>query len=224
MNAKNLNIPSQSFPFCTRVGCLLLAGLLAFACVGLSTASAQFGEPDSHSGPIRRVGERPVTERPTEGVLYRLEFLRRFSLSTVRKMTFETGEAEEVVSKCEVIYNPEMPREASVTMKIEMVSDPSIPVVTLEDKISLAPEVDIDRALYRDLGSLLGPSMVLEDRFNLVLNAHGFGGMIDSELIDIKFDTQYDVYRLYRERSDAEFLVYWVGIPRHRIVEEVLRY
>ena len=224
MNTKNFAFPSHSHPFCTRVGCVLLAGVLVFACVGLSTASAQFGEPDSHSGPIRRVGERPVTERPTAAVVYRLDFLRRFDLCSVTKMTFETGEAEEVIRTCEVTFNPEMPLVAFVKMKIEMVSDPSVAPVTLEDTISLTPELDIDRALYRDLGSLSVPWMALEDRFNDNLNANGFGAVVDSELIDFKIDTQYDFYRLYRSRSDAEFLVYWVGIPRHRIVEEELRY
>ena len=92
-------------------------------------------------------------------------------------------------------------------IKMEMVSDPSVPPVTLEDTISLTSEWNIDRVLYRDLGSIIDPSIVLEDRFNDVLNARGFGVMIDSELIDFKFDTQYDSFRLYRFRSNAEFFL-----------------
>jgi hypothetical protein len=123
-----------------------------------------------------------------------------------------------------VTYNPEMPFEASVKIKMEMVSDPSVPPVTLEDTISLTSEWNIDRVLYRDLGSIIDPSIVLEDRFNDVLNARGFGVMIDSELIDFKFDTQYDSFRLYRFRSNAEFFSLGSSIPRHRVVEEELRY
>ena len=129
-----------------------------------------------------------------------------------------------VVTECEVTYSPEMPWEASVKLKIEMVSDPSVPVVTLEDKISLTPEWDIDLALSRDFWSLIGPWRVAEDRFNDFLNAHGFGDVTDSELIDFKQDPQFDSYRVYSSRVDAELLVFWAGTPRHRIVEEMLRY
>ena len=145
-------------------------------------------------------------------------------MCSVRKMTFETGSSEMVVAKCEVTCSPEMPLEASVKLKIEMVSDPSVPVVTLEDKISLTPEWNIDLALSRDFWSLIGPWRIAEDRFNDVLNAHGFGDVMDSELIDFKSDPQFDSYRVYGSRVDAELLVFWAGTPRHRIVEEMLQY